>query len=317
MKIEVEPLAEGDFIENLNFTVFSKADTIVVSEPITKAEKPEIESADDSTTLTTQNAESAYYQIQIGSYSTLWRAENVARRASEHLDDSFGIILNETNGLYAVRGSPYDSRDKAINTIISYYKRSYTDIALVILSNKDLDKPGPSDERRFVQIGAFRSKYRANRFAALSRIKLDHDTRMVYDDEISLYTVSIANLDDADRQQLKQILSEVRSLEVKSHPFYEDAFIKSKDNQQNFVPHTESRPMDFYYQVQIEGAPEASKQALMSDLLDSDLDSEFKQPRKGLFIFDKLSSWRETQNFRTTRTRLTSIGRPSVVLIEK
>lgn len=296
MQVEVRSRAEGDFIDGLTFNVHPSEEDMKEESVIADAETPDEFNGD------------RVYQIQIGSYSSRERAENVIRNASSRLGDSFDI--SEMNNLFTVRGLPIYDRDEAVNTIISYHNSSYPDAALVITRNPDYQKPGQIISSGSVQLGAFQNKERAEKFAALSRIKLNRDTRIVYEDEINLYTVFIDHPQDDDPQQLKQILAK-----IKSNRFYSDAFIKETDYEPDTTPR-QQRQIEFAYQVQIEGISEESEQAFMSRLLENDSDVELSQPEKDLFIFDNVSSWFEAQRFQKQLAQISSIGHPIVVLIE-
>lgn len=297
MQIEVRSLAEGDFIEGLVFNVIPEQDE--TEESVTLTEEPEPYTGE------------RIYQIQLGSYSSRERADRVRRQASDNLQEDFTIVLNTRNNLYAVRSAPIYDRNEALGRILAYHNSSYTDAALVVLQNPDFALYRADNRERRIQIGAFRDRGRAEKFAALSRIKLGRRVTLTYEEDIGLNTVFIDPSDNREnRQNLRQLLSEIRS-----GGYYSDAFIKYDGT----VPDTpgNARSMEFAYQVHIEGVTEDSEQAFMSGLLDNDTDTQLNQPEKNLFIFDNVSSWDEAQDFQKQLARISSIGRPIVVLIEK
>ncbi len=241
------------------------------------------------------------FQIQLGSFSTIQRAKNYAKIASTQLEDSFNVIHNTFNDLYAVRSTLISNRNDAIETIISYHNSgSYTDAALVVI------RPNSAGEQ-FIQIGAFRSIKRAKSFAALSGIKLGRETSIKYNDDIGLYKVLLSNTTEQSAAELKNTLTTIRSQEL-----FGDAFIYYEPS----IDLEKDRNMQFAYQVQIEGVTEESEQAFLSSITDPTI-AELNRPEKNLIVFDQVTTWADAQEFQRTLKQVSSIGHPIVVLIEK
>ncbi len=295
LQLEVQSLAQGDFIEGLNFTVVPKTDTVSAQKPLSK-KTTKVEPV-DTMSFTGQEL----YQIQLGSFSTIQRAENYAQTATNQLKGSFNVIHNTFNDLYAVRSILMGNRNEAIETIISYHNSgNYSDAALVVI------QPNGTGEQ-FIQIGAFRSMRRAKSFAALSRIKLGREISVKYKENIGFYKVFLSNSEEQSIAELKKTLAKIRSEE-----YFSDAFIYIETP----IDLEKDRNIQFAYQVQIKGVTEESEQAFLSSITDP-AKTKPNKPKKDLIIFDQVTSWADAQEFQRKLQKVSSIGHPIVVLVEK
>ncbi len=375
MNIEVESLAQGDFIEDLNFRVVPQKDTTATEQQI-------ITATEDSASIQSQDL---YYKIQLASFKTEHKAKRMAMEAAKHLGGSFSVVYNTANGLYGIRSVPLSDRTQAIETILSYHNSNYKNSALVVLKNNY--KKTASTHSKFIQIGAFSTKERAEKFANSSSKKLSQETAITFNQDLDLYKVYINQKFSSDQlrdQQLATIrnLFSYKNAFVNEHdkiqigafsnrqhantfasesqnilhkptdvfydseedlynvqidqPFlsnsdlrnaiasikntpspFNDAFVsvfKEISNNTGTVSH---RPIEFTYQVEIEGVTEDSEQAFLTSLTDGNSDYQLEKPKKDKIVFEDISTWQQAQDLQYKLSQVTTIGHPIVILIEE
>ncbi|WP_440999229.1 SPOR domain-containing protein [Fodinibius sp. SL11] len=381
MGIEVEALAEGDFVEGLHFVVTPAKDTSETQQP------PNI--TEDTTKLEQRKEEIAeqnqFYKIQLASFKTEKKAKRIALEAAKQLGGSFSVVYNTNTELYGIRSVPLQSRRQAIETILSYHNSQYKQAALVVVSNGN--KKSPNVQGKFIQIGAFSTKEHAEQFAQNSSKKLHQEIAVTYNQKLNLYKVYI-NQKFNSEQQRKNVLSSIRSQyafdtafineeqriqigafssresaqlfadqaqitlqkdisvsfdEVKQlHQVYvdekantqnklrsqlstirntrspfNDAFVTVFNDTLPSTDQTEHRALEFTYQVEIEGVTEDSEQAFISSITDGNADTNLKKPDKDRIRFENVTSWTEAQQLQQKLSKISTIGRPIVILIEK
>ncbi|PAU93300.1 hypothetical protein CK503_12825 [Aliifodinibius salipaludis] len=377
MNIEVESLAEGDFIEGLSFIVTPQKDTT----DLDKQEKVSANTTKTQQTTVEKSEQDSYYKIQLASFKTQQKAKQIALEASKNLGGSFTVVFNTNTNLYGIRSVPLTNRKQAVETIISYHNSQYKQAALVVLTNGD--KKPSTVQGKFIQIGAFSTKERAELFANKSAKRLDQETAITYNKKSGLYKVYISkrfgseqerknilasirnqySFDDAfinkdqdiqigafsnpnsaqtfaDQAQatlnrkiavtydsktqlhevyIDQLTSSLSSLRSqlaairKTSPPFDDAFI----NVFNDTLKSGGRPMEFTYQVEIEGVTEDSEHAFISSITDGNNDTNLSYPEKDRVRFKKVSSWTEAQQLQQKLSKISTTGHPIVILIEK
>lgn len=214
--IAVESLASGDFVENLTFTLRSKADTEdTKGEPVI-GDRTNPKDLDSTATIPGQER---YYKIQLASFESKEKAKRTAMEATQHLGDTFSVIQNTANGLYAIRSTPKKDRKRTMETIISYHHSGYESAALVALENK---KRKISEESVYIQIGAFSTRDRAARFARTSSRELHKETAIFYNKEMDLYKVYLDEYFSSPRERWEQLRS------IKKYLSFGDAYINSE-----------------------------------------------------------------------------------------
>lgn len=212
--IEIKSLAQGDFIEGLHFTIVPKKDSSAVEQEIIAASEDASEAEERE----------LYYKIQLASFKTERKAKQVALEAAKNLGGSFSVVHNTANGLYGIRSIPMSNRKQAVETIISYHNSNYTNAALVVLKNEH--KKSVATRSKFIQIGAFSTKKRAEKFAGSSSRKLGKETAVTFNKDLNLYKVYINQKFSSDQTRDKG-LATVRNLFS-----YKNAFINEHDKVQ-------------------------------------------------------------------------------------
>lgn len=294
MKIKVEALAVGDFVDGLHFSIIPgatvKEDSVtVIAEAIDK------------------KTEAAYtggfYQIQLASYSEKENADRALKQARQSFKTSFEVLWNADNGLYAVRTAPVNDRQTALQQVFAFQNDIFPNPALVIVkkSPRVFIKPG----EKVIQIGAFENETGARKFAALSAIKLGQNTIIAYDAEHKLYKVRLA----APQSHLKTVLTD-----VKENSFFNDAFIATKGEKEKTG---RSRILQFIYQVQIEGVTAEKEPAFMESIIRGVSDTGLLRPDKNSVIFDQVYTWKEAVKLKEQLSKVSTIGRPLIILIEQ
>ncbi|MGD8749666.1 MAG: SPOR domain-containing protein, partial [Balneolaceae bacterium] len=203
MDITIKSLAEGDFVENLNFTVVPNVDTTQNSQPAFSQQSHTSNEQPDEKEIADQQY---YYEIQLASFKTLEKAESVASEASKHLGGSFTVTLNTNNGLYAIRSTPIPEREDALETIISYYNSNYSGAALVVLNNnyeKSTVKP------EFIQLGTFSTIQQACAFARSSAKELKKELAITKNLDSGQYKVYINESYPSD-QSIESQLAKIK-----------------------------------------------------------------------------------------------------------
>jgi hypothetical protein len=226
MDVTVEAKAQGDFIEGLNFTVIPKPDTTSTKESIT-ASREDTTTADSETEQKTapddiRTDSELYYEIQLASFQTQRKAKKVALTAAKHLGGSFSVVKNTNNGLYAIRSAPVPSKDKAIESIISYHNSSYKSAALVVIKNKQ--KSTVSAPGKFIQIGAYSTKKRAQQFANESAKQLNQEVAITYNSNLDLYRVYLNESFESDQNRQSQLIT------IKNLMKFRDAYINDRNH---------------------------------------------------------------------------------------
>ncbi|HEX6983643.1 MAG TPA: SPOR domain-containing protein [Balneolaceae bacterium] len=287
MQITVEALALGDFVENLRFTVIPKAGT-EEKYPIA-----EIQS-------------NRFYQIQLGSFSTLERAIRFSEKTRQEIKDSLRVVYNAENQLYAVRTSPTPKRSEAEDFILSFYENHpLSDAALVVLNGNPENYS--ISNNKFIQIGAFSTKERAVRFASLSEPSFKKEILISFNEEIDLYKVLINNMSELSMKEMRDLLAKVRM------KHYDDAFLY-RDNIKGFSSlNYRHRQMKFDYQIIIEGLTPASEEAVLS-LLDEYPALPIERSSNGLKI--NVGTWKGIVFLRKKLNKISGV-KPVIVLIEQ
>ncbi|MCW9712645.1 hypothetical protein LQ318_06990 [Aliifodinibius salicampi] len=134
MTVEVEAIAEGDFVENLNFKVIPKSGSDKSNQPEETRTYPE-EAAQDTTIEKDKNSR---YQIQIASFKTAEKAKKVSKDASKIINRPFKPVLNVLNNLYAIRSSFMDTEQEAIELFRTLVDNDFESNALVVQNRTKL-----------------------------------------------------------------------------------------------------------------------------------------------------------------------------------
>lgn len=289
--ISVEPRAEGDYLDNLNFLLRSRE------------EEKQLESITERTT--TSSDDTTQYQIQIASFVIYENALEAVEIAEKQFDRPFSIKHNPRRTLYAVRTLPITGLQTAVEQLLSIQNSQFSQPALVVLSrNQKVTENG--DQTFSVQIGAFSTRRRAERFIEDSEDRLNLELTFVFDPEDRLYKVrtsSMENRGDAERR-----------LEViRNRTLFSDAFIP---------PET---PViydgtDFTYQVRIEGISAQSEKAYLDQITGKQgiSDAEINAgPETEVVLFDDISAWREAVELKQKLSKISKMGQPVIMLIEK
>ncbi|MDZ7715686.1 MAG: hypothetical protein U5J95_05675 [Balneolaceae bacterium] len=244
----------------------------------------------------------------MSSYATLELAENAVSRAQSLFNEEFTTIFNRKANLYGIRSKIYKSRIDALEVLFNYQKSEFSEPALVVIKNRD----GKSTEATYnaIQISAFRTLSRAKKDATLSSIKLDTETYIHKEESTGWYKVHI--LKAKPYGELTQNLQR-----IKQKDFFSDAFINTYDTQQN-LNNIAAAEITFKYQVHVEGVTEESAQAFRSSIMNPEnTDSNILQPKTDLIVFEGINSWNEVVRLKRNLSKVSTIGRPVIVIVEE
>lgn len=378
MKVTIKSLAQGDFVENLNFTVIPRKDTTGQKPVVAQKETAKPSGKKEHTAN-----RAYYYKIQLASFQSRTKAQHIARVASQQLGGSFSITLNTNNGLYAIRSTRIENQSDALQKVLSYHKSNYPSAALVVLRRKvKTSSRAPSE---FIQIGAFSTLERAKDFAQNASQKLNSKLSITFNQEIGLYKVYI-NTTYPSESRMKKFLSTLKDdysyddayvnqrdmiqigafksksqakdfarnsekiidrpvavtqdslnkyfnvvldekfdretdlraalTSIKKVSAFQDAFI-SRAGDEVHAPPERKRPMKFSYKVEVSGVTRESAEAFLRSTINSDTDGNLKQPKKDTIVFDNIPSWSKAQSLLRKLSKISTIGHPVVILIEK
>ena len=301
MQVEVKALAEGDFVEGLNFTLTPKS----TLEPIA-ADSVSPKPAADTTYISDQEL---YYKIQIASFKTLSKAKDVAMEAANRLNGSFSVILNTNTDLYAIRSLPLPNRNQAIKNILSYRSNIFERAALVILDSKDIKPDAPQTD--FIKLGEFKAEDAANRFAEQSKNDLDILTSISFSEAKDQYLVYV----DERYYSKTEIESELAT--IKANPSYKETSLENIQNYSLYLGEKEERAMKFSFQIRIEKPSNEIDEELLKSLIDPESGAAFNKTSDGTIVFEGLTSWTRTKELQQKLADIPAIEHPITVLIEK
>ncbi|MDZ7657754.1 hypothetical protein [Fodinibius sp.] len=300
MEVEVEALAEGDFVEGLNFTLKPKT----TPEPIAA----DTVSADSTTDTTYISDQELYYKIQIASFRTLSKAKEVAMEAASKLKGSFSVILNTNTDLYAIRSLPLPNRNQAIQNILSYHRNTFEKAALVVLDSGNIAPDAPQSD--FIKLGEFKTEDAANRFAEQTKNDLDLLTSVSFNEANEKYLVYV------DERYYSKTSMESQLATIQDKPSYEDASMANIQNYSLFLGEKDERAMNFSFEIRIENPGGELDEKLLKSMIDPESGAEFKKSN-GTIVFEGLISWTKTKQLQQKLADIPAIEHPITVLIEK
>jgi len=301
MKVEVEALAEGDFVEGLNFRLIPKS----TPEPIA-ADTVSTEQTADTTHISDQDL---YYKIQLASFKTLSKAKEVAMEATNSLHGSFGVILNTNTGLYAIRSLSIPKRDQAIENIISYHANAYKRAALVVLDNK-ITKPD-AFQSDFFKLKEFQEEEAAHHFSEQVEQKLEITTSVNLNEANDKFVVYL----DEQFSSINQRDSVVTAVKKKLLP--KDTPLENIQSYSILLDERKKRAMKFSFQIRIESTTDKLDEELFKSLIDPKTETVFKTSSEGAIVFDGLTSWTRTKALQQKLADIPAIDNLITVLIEQ
>jgi len=315
MQIEVQALAEGDFIEDLNFMVVSKNVTESTdSDSTKKVTASKVKSPENPTSSTNKKTSevksTSNYKVQIASFKSPKRALRLATEAAEKFGVNFNIIKNTRTNLFAVRAKLYGNRKQAIEKIKAYHDSSYTDAALVVFSGTPVNTT--PDSAKFIQLGAFSNNEHATAFKKESEQLLAQKTALTYDHKRELYKIYLNEPFSNPNERLEQLKS------LKStYPSFKEAFITTINDSgedQNKLP---KRSMEFVFNIQIDGITRNEETNVLSVFEEQRIESEITYTEKNTLLINNVPTWTKVQSYLTKLSNILEVGYPIVILIEK
>ena len=305
MDVQVEALAEGDFVEGLNFTVIPRQDSTEKRKPIIGERK---ESPSDSA-MTDRNP--TYYKVQLASFRTLPKSRAVALNAGNRLGDTFSEIRNTNTELYAIRSGPIADRKEAIDKIVDYHGKNYENAALVILDRR-ITKAVSEPATVSIRLGQFETMEAADNFVQRITPKLGSELGVNYDSEIQRYTVylneQIESNDDLDRQ--------LEALRADSA--LQNVAVEKQETNPLFLGQERKRAMDFTFQLQLTGDITMDDRSLKK-VIESYTDLTLRKldgVENGLIVGDMVS-WSKVTALQEQLSALPDVNRVIAILTEK
>jgi hypothetical protein len=301
MQVEVEALAEGDFVEGLNFTLTPKS----TPDPIaadTASTKPK----DDGNYISDQQL---YYKIQIASFETLSKAKEVAMQAASRLNGSFSVVLNTNTKLYAIRSFPMPNRNQALKNILSYHDNAFERAALVVLDSKDIKPEDPQSD--FIKLGAFATEEAASRFAEQSMTDLNVQATVSFNNANDQYLVYV------DKRYYSEAEIESQLSTIQATPSYKEASLENIQNYSLFLGEKEERAMEFSFQIRIDDPENELAEVELKPLIGSISGAGLNISSDGTILIEGLTSWTRTKALQQKLADIPEIEHPITILVEK
>ncbi|TYP95668.1 hypothetical protein LX73_0983 [Fodinibius salinus] len=327
MTVNIEPLAEGDFVENLGFTVIPLSADTAKSEPlITASDDSNSDAAKDSSTTDPKiteksnktsvsdnkhanESDATTYSVQLASFRTLENSQSAADNASKTLQDSFSVVRNTLNGYFAIRGTANYSLEKAINTATAYHKNfDYNSTAVLI------KKPKLPDSQQvppvFIQLGADFSFQQGQKFANNAQKNLSHKIGLTYDKPSKIYRTYIdSSFSSADKR--KALLEEIRN-----NTSYTDAFIHIRrptttENSGN------GQQMHFTFKIRVEEAGSSFKQESVPSLKKNNPQLSIEESGESTVIISDFNTWKQAEQLYQQLKETKAAAVPVLLLIQR
>jgi hypothetical protein len=280
MNIEVKPLPEGDFIENLIFTVAPKQD-----QPETDTTRRKV--------ATIRQEDTTRFKVQLGSFRYYENAAKAVGIAQHLFDQTFCIQFNSKTQLNAVRSMPITGLENAAKLLEQIRQKSeFKDPALVVMEEND---------RLFsVQLGAFSTAKRAERFISDINDRLDMELYYYKDPIDKLFKVRTEGT--SDHMLAKKKLNKLRSTSE-----FHDAFIP-EDTDFLF------EGTNYSFQLRISGISRESQITIPEDISSEQL---VNGPQKDMITFQGFTKWKELLSIQNKIRKLNPGIEPVIILRTK
>jgi len=302
MSVEVEALAEGDFVEGLNFTLHPRqpikpqADTTKVVQKDTVSQK--------------QEPQGPFYQIQLASFKTLPKAHGVAEGATRQLGNPYTTILNTNTSLYAIRSGPINDKSVAFKKIASIIDGKYSGAGLVILKDTTLQRDAVT-QSDVIQLASFQNIEAARAYSRQAESRLKKKTGLTYDSDTGKYAV-----------YLNEKLREDESLQSQLQTIRRDSLFSEAEINENlqtplFIGSESRRAMNFTFQIRIQDLGKDVTDELLQSLVANEAEVTISRPSSDTVLYKGLTSWTKTMRLYQKLKTIPAGSRPIVILVEQ
>lgn len=305
MQVEIKATADGDFVEGLNFVVVPASDTSRTDKKIIASEDQE---SDSLKTDSDQQGQEIYYQIQLASFKTTSKANEVAKKARDDLAEPFEAVQNVSNGLYAIRSAPIMNKENADQRIFSYQSKQYPRAALVILQGEGRISGFENDQ--FIRIGSFNDINEARSYSINVAQNLSKEIAISYSPDGKNHIVFINESYSSD----ENLDSQINSLKEFSF-LHELSPVRHEDIMNNTLERR--RTMKFRYQLQIDGITSENEQELLRSLISDRSDITINETGDGTYVFENFTSWADVKELQEELEKIDTAGLPIPILIEQ
>lgn len=280
LNIEVEALPQGDFIENLLFTVAPETDTTQAAAKTKKA-------------VPNRPPDSTRFKVQVGSYKYYTNATTAVREAQDKFDQPFTIQFNTKSNLHAVRSMPVIGLKAAVELLSRIrHNPMFDNPALVVLEDKD---------RTFsVQLGAFSTEQRAIRFMDSISGKLSNELYYYQDPNDKLFKVRTQGAPT-------QSIAKERLQKLRNTPQFSDAFIPQ--NTDLIFERT-----DFIYEIRMSGVTNNTDITIPDDIPNQQVQNG---PYRDMATISGLTRWKRTLQIQADLQQLNPDFDPIIILKKK
>lgn len=307
LRFEVEALAQGDFKENLNFTLRplqgkAPADTALSNKKTTTPNPPGKTDTEEEHTDS-----SGLFQVQLASYSTLKTAGKAEQKAEQLFGHEFYLFYNRVAELFGLRSNFYHSRKEALEKLFTFQKSVFSEPALVVITgDKEIKE---KESYSAVEVGSYHSEIKAREFAVSVEKELERDVFIHQDSTSSRFRVHILKETSSSRQE-----KELRNL--KERAIFKDSYINRYSTESN-KDYLAATALQFRYQIHIEGIETDSLQAFRDSLADDFISgSKLIRTEADRIVFENIGTWNEVVQLKYKLSNLSTGFSPVMVLVE-
>ncbi|MDX1586684.1 MAG: carboxypeptidase-like regulatory domain-containing protein, partial [Balneolaceae bacterium] len=304
INFEVETTAEGDFVENLNFSILPRDTTGLIVEKRTEEDTVR---PDTTKTKQLEAMDPYHYQVQMASYASADWAQRADGRAEQLFPgENFFIRYNPVADLYGLRTPPLGTRQQAIDHALRFMKSDFKEPAIV--ATKDTTLTSTDLYPKFVIVldtvdTQSRAQASARRFEEAGRL----ETRIMATPDSARFVIQ--SFPFSSRQKALLTLGDIRNLNMQPDPDRSYAVIEQS--------HSGMTGLTFAYTVEIVGLNK--KEALqLYDLISGEEDFMPKGAtleREGRRIsFEGINSWKNTIALKRRLDKVLVVGTPVIIM---
>lgn len=304
IEFTVEARPEGDFVENLNFTILPRDTTNLI------VEQKKDDAARDTSEVPQQTTDAPYhYLIQLASYASADWAKRADDRAEHHFPgQNFYIRYNPAADLYGLRTPPQHSKEHAIDRILRIMKSPFNEPAVV--ATKDTSDTARDLHPTYViRLDSLKNerqaKIRVRTFEEVAGI----EARVNASQNSAYYLVQSYPYDE--KNKALSVLGRIRNLNLTEDPDLTYSIIERYD--------PAITELTFDYAIEIVGLTESQA----SEIFDQLSSEENLRPtgsrleRDGLSISIKgVNSWKRTIALKRELDKVLGVGTTVIIMTQ-
>ncbi|MEX0769408.1 MAG: SPOR domain-containing protein [Balneolaceae bacterium] len=331
-EFEVRSLREGDFVDGLDFTVVTEGPPEPDephSDPIGAFETPsgpQTISLQHNIQVDTLRQDPCFYQLQIGVFSTLDRANAVATEANQETGVAFSILYYPQNEQYAVRTHELSSFSRAIARARQFDDAlSVTEYAVLNRCRTSQEQEEETDLQAYpadpafeLQLAAFSSRSNAEQYLTRIVNRFSIDAYITQAPGREVYRVRTGPY--PDEEQAREAADKLRQQGV-AEEFYLASTEPQPQVQSQEIDRI-ARPTSYEYRLQVGNYQTRQNAVLDAIRLKTEFDFDAyilvdDENRNNLLLDMEFESWAQLLETRVNLTQNNGFQRPILHLIER